>query len=72
MAIDSKKKRKGASAPPQPAATVPFPDGTVSSADMAVLSGEYVPTLMAADESTRRGFKFFGDEDCFTWKPRYA
>lgn len=72
MAVDSKKKRKGATAPPQPATTVPFPDGTVDAADRAVLSGEYVPSLMAMGSGTRKGFKFFGDDDCFTWKPRYV
>lgn len=71
MAVDTKRKRKGATAPPQPATTVPFPDGTIDAGDRGTLTGEYVPSLMAAG-GTRRGFKIFGDDDCYTWKPRYV
>lgn len=70
MAINTKKRRKGATAVPQPASTVPFPDGTVDIADRGSLSGEYVPAHMTSSETSRPGFVIFGNEDCFTWKTR--
>lgn len=72
MPISSKKKRKAATAVPQPASTVPFPDVSVGAEDRAALAGEYVPSLFLSGGfgGGGPGFRFFGGADCFTLKPK--
>ena len=68
MPVDTPKKRKAAAGVPQPATTVPFPDGTIDVDDRAALSGVYLPT--APSVLAGLGFVIFGDEDCWTMKVR--
>lgn len=70
MAVDTPEKRKKAAGVPQPATTVPVPDGTIDVFDRGALSGVYLPTAPAVLASL--GFVVYGDEDCFTLKIRTA